>query len=47
MLKELFAVSTDFTEANFKIPQISKHFSAMLLCSEKNLFFVVQTLTVE
>ena len=30
MLKELFPGSTDFTEAIFKIPQISKHFSAML-----------------
>ena len=29
-LKELFSGSTDFTEANLKIPQISKHFSAML-----------------
>ena len=38
MLKELFADSADFTEANFKVPQISEHFSAMQLCSEKNLF---------
>ena len=30
MLKELFPGSTDFTVAVFKIPQISKHFSAML-----------------
>ena len=30
MLKKLFWGSTDFTEAIFKIPQISKHFSAML-----------------
>ena len=29
-LKQLFPGSTDFTEAIFKIPQISKHFSAML-----------------
>ena len=46
MLKELLTDSTGFTEANFKIPQISKHFLAMLTCSEKNLF-VVQTLTVK
>ena len=31
MLKELFWGSTDFTEAIYKIPQISKHFSAMLI----------------
>ena len=31
MLKQLFPGSTDFTEVIFKIPQISKHFSAMLL----------------
>ena len=31
MLKELFPGSADFTVAIFKIPQISKHFSAMLL----------------
>ena len=31
MLEELFPGSTDFTEAIFKIPQISKHFSAMLI----------------
>ena len=30
MLKELFSGSTDFTEAIFKIPQISKHFLATL-----------------
>ena len=30
MLKELFPGSTDFTVSIFKIPQISKHFSAML-----------------
>ena len=30
-LKQLFPGSTDFTEAIFKIRQISKHFSAMLL----------------
>ena len=30
MLKELFSGSTDFTEAIFKVPEISKHFSAML-----------------
>ena len=30
MLKELFPGSTDFTVAMFKIPQMSKHFSAML-----------------
>ena len=30
MLKELFPGSTDFTVAIFKIPQMSKHFSAML-----------------
>ena len=29
-LKQLFPASTDFTEVIFKIPQISKHFSAML-----------------
>ena len=29
-LKELLPDSTDFTEAIFKMPQISKHFSAML-----------------
>ena len=29
-LKQLFPGSTDFTEAIFKIPQISKHFLAML-----------------
>ena len=37
MLKDLFADSTGFTEANLKIPQISKHFSAMMTCSKKNL----------
>ena len=31
MPKELFPDSTDFTVAIFKIPHISKHFSAMLL----------------
>ena len=31
MVKELFPGSTDFTVATIKIPQISKHFSAMLL----------------
>ena len=31
MPKELFPGSTDFTGAIFKIPQISKQFSAMLL----------------
>ena len=31
MLKELFLGSTDFTVAIFKIPQISKHFSTMLI----------------
>ena len=31
MLKELFLGSTDFTVAIFKIPQISKHFLAMLI----------------
>ena len=30
MPKELFLVSTNFTVAIFKIPQISKHFSAVL-----------------
>ena len=30
MLKQLLRDSTDFTEAIFKMPQISKHFSAML-----------------
>ena len=30
--QELFPGSTDFTVAIFKIPQISKHFSAMLVC---------------
>ena len=30
MLKQLLLDSTDFTEAIFKMPQISKHFSAML-----------------
>ena len=30
MLKELLSGSPDFTEAIFKIPQISKHFAAML-----------------
>ena len=29
-LKQLFLGSTDFTEANFRIPLMSKHFSAML-----------------
>ena len=34
MLKQLLLDSTDFTEAIFKMPQISKHFSAMpiLVC---------------
>ena len=32
MQKELFPGSTGFTEAIFKIPQISKHFSAMPNC---------------
>ena len=31
MLKELYLGSTDFTVGIFKIPQISKHFSAILL----------------
>ena len=31
MLKELFPDSKDFTEAIFKVPKMSKHFSAMLL----------------
>ena len=31
MVKQLFLGSTDFAEAIFKIPQMSKHFSAMLL----------------
>ena len=30
MLKKLFPGSTGFTGVIFKIPQISKHFSAML-----------------
>ena len=34
MLKELFPGSTDFTVAIFKIDQISKHFSAILLVVE-------------
>ena len=34
MLKELFPGSTDFTVAMFKIPQMSKHFSAMLYAAE-------------
>ena len=43
MLKELGA--TDFTVAIFKIPQISKHFSAMLQfrqCSEETHFLTYQ-----
>ena len=39
-LKQLLPDSTDFTEAIFKMPQISKHFSAMLkqiLRNGKNL----------
>ena len=32
MLKQLFPGSTDFTEVIFKIPQISKHFSAAKTC---------------
>ena len=32
MLRELFSDSTDFTEAIFKIPQISKHFFGCALC---------------
>ena len=35
MPKELFSGSTDLTEAIFKIPEISKHFSAMLVCFTK------------
>ena len=38
MQKQLFLGSTDFTEAIFKIPQISKHFSAMLHCSGITLY---------
>ena len=34
MLKELFPGSADFTVTIFKIPQISKHFSAMLLSAD-------------
>ena len=37
MLKELFPGSTDFTVAIFKIPQISKHFWAMLFTEESDL----------
>ena len=39
MLTELFSGSTDFTEAVFKIPGISKHFSAMLRVSGKKTVF--------
>ena len=35
MLKDFFLGSTDFTAAIFKIPQISKHFSAVLKLSAK------------
>ena len=36
MLKELFWGSTNFTVAIFKMPQISKHFSAMLYDNATN-----------
>ena len=44
MLKELFWGLTDFTEAIFKIPQISKHLSAMLFDINKGSFKFVSSL---
>ena len=45
MLKKLFWGSTDFTEAIFKIPQISKHFSAMLETGQLHMFGKNDTIT--
>ena len=39
-LKQLLPDSTDFTEAIFKIPQISKHFSAMLRGTPKIFWYI-------
>ena len=46
MLKELFPGSTDFTEAIFKIPGISKHFSAMLTLLESKSIFEIEQQTI-
>ena len=46
MLKELFPGSTDFAWAIFKIPQISKHFSAIFISYISKVTTVVKSLGI-